>query len=172
MLKRFTSIAVNEEFSEISRIPEFQTAMVTLKYYLESDEGRQNQAMAQSFAMLEEQLREYTNGGSWAEFLALPPDLLEEPVTDAARSLLDGHIVLSARLASAGHYPAIDILDSISRLMPVVAPREQQDAARKIRRLLEALANDPPRGSPLHLSGFQCGFRPLLDRCPGISTHF
>ena len=42
---------------------------------------------------------------------------MDEPVADAVRSILDGHIVLSRRLQSQGHYPAIDVLDSVSRVM-------------------------------------------------------
>ncbi|MEN1679821.1 MAG: FliI/YscN family ATPase [Planctomycetota bacterium] len=63
-----------------------------------------------------------------------------EPVADTVRGLLDGHVWLSRKLAAEGHYPAIDVLQSISRLMNHVTPAEQQQAAQTIRGLLAAYA--------------------------------
>ncbi len=60
-------------------------------------------------------------------------DDMNEPVADAARSLLDGHVVLSRRLASEGHYPAIDLLASLSRTMIDVAKPEQLAQAARVR---------------------------------------
>ncbi len=62
-------------------------------------------------------------------------DDLSDPVADSARSLLDGHIVLSRKLAQRAHYPAIDILQSVSRLMSVVASKEHKLAAQKLREI-------------------------------------
>jgi flagellum-specific ATP synthase len=62
-------------------------------------------------------------------------DDLADPVADSAMSLLDGHIVLSRKLADRGHYPAVDILQSISRLMPAVVSKEHQLAARKLKEI-------------------------------------
>ncbi len=63
-------------------------------------------------------------------------DDMNEPVADAARSILDGHIVLSRALAHKNHYPAIDVLASISRVMNNIVPAEHKAAAGKIRNLL------------------------------------
>jgi len=62
-------------------------------------------------------------------------DDLADPVADSARSLLDGHIVLSRKLADRGHYPAVDILQSVSRLMPAVVSKEHRTAAQKLKEI-------------------------------------
>jgi len=65
-------------------------------------------------------------------------DDLQEPVTDTVRGILDGHIVLSRKLAGEGHYPPVDVLQSVSRLMPEITSPEDFKAAGKLRRLLAA----------------------------------
>jgi len=65
-------------------------------------------------------------------------DDMQDPIGDTARSILDGHIVLSRRLATAGHFPSIDVLESISRLTSSVTSREEQADATALRRMLAA----------------------------------
>jgi FliI/YscN family ATPase len=87
-------------------------------------------------------------------------DDFNEPIADAVRGILDGHIVLSRELGAAGHYPAIDILQSVSRLAPRVAPPEQNDAARRIR---EALAVYQRSVDLINLGAYAAGSNPDLD---------
>ncbi|MFO7845612.1 MAG: flagellar protein export ATPase FliI [Balneolaceae bacterium] len=63
-------------------------------------------------------------------------DDMNEPIADAVRSILDGHIVLSRRLAHKNHYPAIDVLESISRVMPNIVSDDQRAISMKARELL------------------------------------
>ncbi len=65
-------------------------------------------------------------------------DDMNEPIADAARGILDGHIVLSRKIATQNHFPAIDVLESISRLMPSITSPEQQALAGRIRQHLAA----------------------------------
>ena len=67
---------------------------------------------------------------------------IDEPISDAVRAISDGHIILSRKLASAGQFPAIDILDSISRLMNKVVTREHRIVANYLRGLLAAYKNN------------------------------
>jgi len=63
-------------------------------------------------------------------------DDFNEPICDAARSILDGHIILSRSLAARNHYPAIDVLNSLSRVMPSVTTRDHRDLAGVVRKNL------------------------------------
>ena len=83
-----------------------------------------------------------------------------EPVSDAMRGLLDGHIWLARELAERGHYPAIDILRSISRLIGDIATAEHLQAAQVLRRLLAALSKNEDL---LSIGAYRKGSNPELD---------
>jgi FliI/YscN family ATPase len=87
-------------------------------------------------------------------------DDFNEPVCDATRGLLDGHIILSRDLAASGHYPAIDIENSISRLSRKIASSEQLLAATKIR---EAWGSYRRAQDLIHLGAYTQGSDPKLD---------
>lgn len=65
-------------------------------------------------------------------------DDMQDPIGDTARSILDGHVVLTRRLATAGHFPSIDVLESISRVTSAVTTPEQREDAVALRRMLAA----------------------------------
>ncbi len=88
-------------------------------------------------------------------------DDLNDPIADATRAILDGHIVLSRDLAERGHYPAIDVLQSLSRLANEIAGPEQQRAAAAFR---EALAVYRDAAELIQIGGYRRGANPTLDR--------
>jgi flagellum-specific ATP synthase len=87
-------------------------------------------------------------------------DDFNEPICDAVRAILDGHIVLSRQLGSAGHYPAIDVLQSVSRLASRLYTPEQKIAAVKIR---EAMAAYQRSEDLINLGAYVNGANPKLD---------
>ena len=87
-------------------------------------------------------------------------DDFNEPICDAVRAILDGHIILSRQLGAAGHYPAIDVLQSVSRLAPRLYTAEQKEAAVKIR---EALATHQRSEDLINLGAYASGANPKLD---------
>jgi flagellum-specific ATP synthase len=87
-------------------------------------------------------------------------DDFNEPICDAVRAILDGHIVLSRELGAAGHYPAIDVLQSVSRLAPRLCTPEQKAAATKIR---EAMVTHARSEDLINLGAYASGANPKLD---------
>ena len=87
-------------------------------------------------------------------------DDMTEPIADETRSILDGHIVLSRSLASAGHYPAIDIGESVSRVMQAVANETHIEAARKLR---EVLATYEAQKDLILIGAYKKGSDPRTD---------
>jgi flagellum-specific ATP synthase len=93
-------------------------------------------------------------------------DDMDEPVADAVRSILDGHIVLSRSLAHRNHFPAIDVLKSVSRCMSDVTAKEHRAAAGK---LLNAMAVFADAEDMVNLGAYVRGTNPQLDQA--IALH-
>ena len=87
-------------------------------------------------------------------------DDFNEPICDAVRGILDGHFILSRQLGNQGHYPAIDILHSVSRLTNAIATPAQKEAARKIRGALSAYRDAEDL---IQLGAYVAGSNPQLD---------
>jgi flagellum-specific ATP synthase len=85
----------------------------------------------------------------------------QDPLVDAVRSLLDGHIVLSRSLAAEGWYPPIEVLDSISRLMPAVTQPEHRENAALLRKLMAIYARSEDL---VRIGAYKAGADPDLDR--------
>lgn len=103
----------------------------------------------------------FRNGSITGFFTVLVEgDDFNEPICDSVRSILDGHIILSRRLAAAGHYPAIDVLNSISRLGSKLADSETILASRKVRSAISAYEESRDL---IELGAYTAGTNPLLD---------
>ena len=87
-------------------------------------------------------------------------DDMNEPIADAVRSILDGHIVLTRSLAHAGHYPAIDVLQSVSRLITEITTPDVREAGQRLR---SALAAYREKEDLISIGAYQRGTDPLLD---------
>jgi flagellum-specific ATP synthase len=94
-------------------------------------------------------------------------DDFNEPICDAVRAILDGHIQLSRSLGAKGHYPAIDVLHSISRLASRIASADQRSAAQRIR---EALALLERSEDLINLGAYASGTNPRLDSAMRLRT--
>jgi FliI/YscN family ATPase len=87
-------------------------------------------------------------------------DDFNEPICDAVRAILDGHIILSRQLAASGHYPAIEVLNSVSRLTSQIATRDQLEWTRKVR---EAMSAYQQAEDLIQLGAYVSGTNPRLD---------
>ncbi|WP_429148196.1 flagellar protein export ATPase FliI [Anaerotaenia torta] len=87
-------------------------------------------------------------------------DDFNEPITDTARSILDGHIMLSRKLGHKNHYPAIDILQSISRCMSSIVTREHKEAAGKLKNVL---ATYQDAEDLINIGAYKSGSNPDID---------
>lgn len=87
-------------------------------------------------------------------------DEFNEPISDASRAILDGHIILTRELAAENHYPAIDVLQSISRLMPVITSTEHRQAASYLRQILATYTRSRDL---IDIGAYQAGSNSQID---------
>ena len=87
-------------------------------------------------------------------------DDINDPIVDTVRGITDGHIFLSRKVAEANHYPAIDVLGSISRLMSAIASSEHKQAAAKMRKILAMYRENKDL---IDVGMYQQGSNPKLD---------
>jgi flagellum-specific ATP synthase len=91
---------------------------------------------------------------------------MNEPIGDAARSILDGHVVLSRRLAAAGHFPTVEVLDSVSRVAPAITDKGQRAATVELRRLLAAHRE---ARDLIEIGAYVSGSNPVVDRAVALA---
>ena len=105
----------------------------------------------------------HTSSGSITGILTVlvEGDDMSDPIADAARSLLDGHIILSRELAEQGHYPAVDVLQSVSRLMPSVATPDHLIAAQKFKAIYSTYRNAEDL---INIGAFSSGSNRRIDK--------
>ncbi len=110
------------------------------------------------------------NQGSITAFFTVltEGDDLQDPIADSARAILDGHIVLSRALADAGHYPAIDVEKSISRVMPAVVTQEHLVMARTIR---QCTATYNESRELIQIGAYRQGSDPRVDQAVMIHPY-
>lgn len=121
-------------------------------------------------ARLLERAGNFANGSITGFYTVLmESDDEQDPVVDSARSILDGHIMLSREMAGEGMYPPIDVLRSLSRLMPAVAEASHQQRAREVRKLMSAYV----KGEDLiRVGAYKPGSDPELDRAIALRPRF
>jgi flagellum-specific ATP synthase len=116
------------------------------------------------FAMLPRLLERSGTGakGSITAFytVLVDGDDMNEPIADAVRGILDGHIVLNRSIANKGHYPAIDVLSSVSRVMKEIVPSEHMEAADQLKRLLSLYKDSEDL---INIGAYQKGSNPNID---------
>ena len=143
-----------------------RTAMAQREVGLSAGEPPATRGYPPSVFAMMPKLLEKAGTGATGSITGLYTVLVEgddhnEPIADTARSILDGHIVLTRKLATTGHFPAIDVLESISRVANAVVSPERMAEARHVRQLLGALRDVREL---IEIGAYQTGSDPLVDR--------
>jgi flagellum-specific ATP synthase len=148
-----------------------RTAMAQREVGLSAGEPPATRGYPPSVFAMMPRLLEKAGTGATGSITGLYTVLVEgddhnEPIADTARSILDGHIVLTRKLATVGHFPAIDVLESISRVASAVVPPAQMADAREARRLMGALRDVKEL---IEIGAYQAGSDPTVDRARALA---
>ncbi|MGX5657883.1 FliI/YscN family ATPase [Geodermatophilus nigrescens] len=148
-----------------------RTAMAQREVGLSAGEPPATRGYPPSVFAMMPRLLEKAGPGATGSITGLYTVLVEgddhnEPIADTARSILDGHVVLTRRLATAGHFPAVDVLESISRVAGAVTAPARMADAREMRRLMGALRDVKEL---VEIGAYQAGSDPLVDRARLLS---
>ncbi len=148
-----------------------RTAMAQREVGLSAGEPPATRGYPPSVFAMMPRLLEKAGPGATGSITGLYTVLVEgddhnEPIADTARSILDGHVVLTRRLATAGHFPAVDVLESISRVAGAVTAPARMADAREMRRLMGALRDVKEL---VEIGAYQPGSDPLVDRARMLS---
>jgi flagellum-specific ATP synthase len=143
-----------------------RTAMAQREVGLSAGEPPATRGYPPSVFAMMPKLLEKAGTGTTGSITGLYTVLVEgddhnEPIADTARSILDGHIVLTRKLATTGHFPAIDVLESISRVAGAVVAPERMADAREVRRLMGALRDVKEL---VEIGAYQAGSDATVDR--------
>jgi type III secretion protein N (ATPase) len=168
----FVATAVAEHFRDQGRRVLFmldsitRTARAQREVGLAAGEPPARQGYPPSVFALLPRLLERTGTSARGSITALYTVLvaggdMEEPIADEVRGILDGHVILSRDVAARNHWPAVDVLPSLSRLMNAVAAPEHRAAAERLRQLLAAYER---QRDLILLGAYQRGADPLTDR--------
>ncbi|PRY49411.1 flagellum-specific ATP synthase [Geodermatophilus tzadiensis] len=148
-----------------------RTAMAQREVGLSAGEPPATRGYPPSVFAMMPKLLEKAGPGATGSITGLYTVLVEgddhnEPIADTARSILDGHVVLTRRLATAGHFPAVDVLESISRVAGAVTAPARMADSREMRRLMGALRDVREL---VEIGAYQPGSDPLVDRARMLS---
>ena len=148
-----------------------RTAMAQREVGLSAGEPPATRGYPPSVFAMMPRLLEKAGPGATGSITGLYTVLVEgddhnEPIADTARSILDGHVVLTRKLATTGHFPAVDVLESISRVAGAVTAPARMADAREMRRLMGALRDVKEL---VEIGAYQPGSDPLVDRARMLS---
>ncbi|CAM3319726.1 FliI/YscN family ATPase [Rhodothermus bifroesti] len=165
-LRRSIVVAVTGDQAAINRVKGASVAMAQREIGLAVGEPPTTRGYTPSVFALLPRLLERAGPGAQGSITGIftvlvDADDMNDPIGDAVRGILDGHIVLSRQLAHANHFPAIDVLQSVSRVMPRITTAEHRALVEEARRLLAMYREAEDL---IRVGAYEMGTRPELDR--------